>query len=262
MKCMKLTPLFVAAFWGVFVITIFTACGNKAPKEAAAQPSDNQHNTLTAAEKQEGWILLFDGTTLNGWRNFNKQTIGSSWKVEDGTLLLDAQKDPNGHWQSADGGDITAGGVFADFELRLDWKIDTCGNSGIIYRAVEAEKYNDPWQTGPEMQILDNKCHADANIEKHRAGDFYDVVACSQETVKPALEWNEARVVAKGNHIEHWLNGVKVVEVEMGTAAWKQLLAASKWKDHPDFSLSPQGLVVLQDHGNRVWFRNIKIKKL
>lgn len=228
----------------------------------ATSGAGGEMNMLTAAEKRDGWILLFDGKTLDGWRSYKKQTVGSDWKVQEGTIVLEQQKDASGKRIPGNGGDITAGGEFADFELKLDWKIDNCGNSGIIYRAIEAEKYNYPWQTGPEMQIVDNACHPDAKIEKHRAGDFYDVVKSSKENVKPALEWNSIRIVAKGNHIEQWQNGEKVIDVQMGTEEWKALLKASKWKDYPDFSLAPKGLIVLQDHGDRVWFRNIKIKKL
>ncbi|MDX1943470.1 MAG: DUF1080 domain-containing protein [Saprospiraceae bacterium] len=240
-------------------LIILIAC-NSARK--ATSDSNDKMNMLTNAEKRDGWVLLFDGKTLDGWRSYKKQTVGSDWKVQDGAIVLDVQKDANGKRIPDNGGDITAGGEFTDFELKLDWKIDKCGNSGIIYRSVEANKYNYPWQTGPEMQIVDNDCHPDAKIEKHRAGDFYDVVKSSKENVKPALEWNSIRIVAKGNHVEQWQNGEKVVDVQMGTEEWKALLKNSKWKDHPDFSLSPKGLIVLQDHGDRVWFRNIKVKKL
>jgi len=241
----------------VATLVLLTACNRQAyPTSNAAQ------NTLTAAEQRAGWQLLFDGKTLNGWRNYNKQTLGSDWKVQDGTIVLDVKKDAAGKRIPGNGGDITAGGEFGDFELSLDWKIDSCGNSGVIYRAVESSKYHSPWQTGPEMQILDNACHPDAKINKHRAGDFYEVVASSKETARPAREWNTIRIVAKGNKIEHWQNGVKIIDLEMGTDEWKTLLQSTKWKDHPDFSLSPKGLIVLQDHGDKVWFRNIKIRKI
>lgn len=241
----------------IVISTLFVACNRK-----AMQTSNDKMNMLTEAEKRDGWQLLFDGKTLNGWRTYNKQTVGSDWKVQDGTLVLDAAKDASGKRVPGNGGDITAGGEFVDFELQLDWKIDSCGNSGVIYRSVESSKYHSPWQTGPEMQILDNDCHPDAKIHKHRSGDFYDVVASSKETANPARQWNSIRIVAKGNHIEQWQNGVKVIDVQMGTDEWKNMLKTTKWKDHPDYSLAPKGLIVLQDHGDKVWFRNIKIKKL
>ncbi len=266
---MKQKMSFILALLSVVTLTTFVMCANKTKQSEAAsteapapETADTAMNTLTETEQAEGWELLFDGKTLNGWRKYGAQTIGVSWKVDDGAIYLDAQQDPKGGWQAADGGDITTDGVYGDFELRLEWKIDSCGNSGIIYRSVESDKYQYAWQTGPEMQVLDNACHPDAKILKHRAGDLYDVVSCSQETVKPAGEWNEVRLVAQGNHVEHWLNGVKVVDVEMGNDAWKKLLKQSKWKEHPDFSTAKEGHIVLQDHGNKVWYRNIKIKRL
>lgn len=266
---MKQKTPFITTLLGAAALALFTMCGNSAPsqeqqqaEEPAAETQTPEMNTLTEAEKAEGWELLFDGNSLENWRKYGGESIGSSWKVQDGAIYLDAQKDPKGGWQTPDGGDITTDGVYGDFELQLEWKIDSCGNSGVIYRAVESDKYNYAWQTGPEMQVLDNACHPDAKIVKHRAGDFYDVVSSRPENVKPAGEWNSIRIIAKGNHVEHWQNGEKVVEVEMGTDEWKKLLKNSKWKDHPDFSTAKEGHIVLQDHGNKVWFRNIKIKKL
>ncbi len=247
------------------LLATFTGCGQKAGPEQTTEDATIQEpalNTLTGEEQEAGWELLFDGTTLNGWRNFGKQGIGSSWKVQDDAIYLDAQKDPNGGWQAADGGDITTDGVYADFELQIEWKIAPCGNSGIIYRSVESDKYQYAWQTGPEMQVLDNECHPDAKIEKHRAGDLYDLVAVSEETVKPVGEWNAVRLVVQGSRVEHWLNGVKVVDIEMGTDQWRKMLANSKWKDFPDFSTAREGHIVLQDHGDPVWFRNIKIRRI
>jgi cytochrome c len=226
------------------------------------QASVLQQNTLSAAEQKEGFKLLFDGKSLNGWRNFNKKTIGKSWTVQGGTILLDAKKDPTGNWQSADGGDITTNEEYADFDLRLEWKIDPCGNSGIIYRATESSKYEHAWHTGPEMQIQDDACHPDGKTEKHQTGDLYDVLGAKYTVSKPAGDWNTVRIVAKGNRIEQWQNGRKIIDTELGTAEWKKLVSESKWKDYPDFGKPRKGHIVLQDHGNRVWFRNIRIKTL
>ena len=184
-------------------------------------------NTLTATEKAAGWQLLFDGKTTKGWRNFKKETIGSSWKVNDGVLFLDSKQKDGGGWQAQDGGDIITDGQYENYELSLEWKIANCGNSGIIFNVVEGAENDYVWQTGPEMQILDNACHPDARIETHRAGDLYDMIACKYETVKPANQWNQVRLIINNGKAEHWLNGNKLVEYEMFTDEWTCLLYTS-----------------------------------
>ncbi len=219
-------------------------------------------NTLTVSEKAAGWKLLFDGETTKGWRNFKKETIGASWVVQDGALILDSKQKADGGWQAKDGGDIMTDGQYENYELNLEWKIANCGNSGIIFNVVEGDKYDYVWQTGPEMQILDNACHPDARIETHRAGDLYDMIACKYETVKAANQWNQVRLIINNGKAEHWLNGKKLVEYEMFTDKWKEMIANSKFKDMPDFGKARKGHISLQDHGDRVSFRNIKIKEL
>ncbi len=150
---------------------------------------------------------------------------------------------------------------YENFELSLEWKIDSCGNSGIMYNVVEDAKYKTPWLTGPELQIIDNDCHPDAKHVKHRAGDFYDLIAANKETVK-AHDWNEARIVANKGKMEFWLNGNKSVEVTMHTPEWDALVAGSKFKSMPDFGKATKGHIVLQDHGDKVSFRNIKIREI
>ena len=236
------------------------AYGAKTDRPAYTPPADN---TLTDQEKAEGWALLFDGASTKGWHNYGKQTIGPSWIVNDNALHLEAKPDPNGGWQAADGGDILTTEDYQDFELSLDWKIGACGNSGIIYNVVEdPAKYDYVWKTGPEMQVLDNTCHPDARIPKHRAGDLYDLIACKYETVKPAGEWNRARLISKNGKVEHWLNDHKLVTYDMNSPEWPKMIAASKFKDMPAFGKSNKGRIALQDHGNLVWFKNIKIRRL
>lgn len=223
---------------------------------------DLSDNALSAGESGSGWKLLFDGKTTKGWHTFNKKTIGSSWIVDNGSLMLDARKNPEGHWQAQDGGDIVTDDEFENFELNLEWKIAPCGNSGIVYNVVESPKYEYMWQTGPEMQVLDNVCHPDSRFNSHRAGDLYDLIESAYVTVKPAGEWNKVRIIKNNGHVEHWLNGVKVVEYEMYTDKWIEMINNSKFRDMPDFGRAKKGKIALQDHGDRVWFKNIKIKQL
>ena len=209
----------------------------------------------------DGWVSLFDGKTLNGWHNYGKTTVGEAWKVAEGTLYLDTTKKEG--WQTASGGDIVSEEEYENFHLKLDWKIAANGNSGIIFYVHEdTAKYKFVWQTGPEMQVLDNNGHADAKIPKHRAGDLYDLISCSTETVKPAGEWNAAEIIAKDGKLDLILNGTNVVSTLLWDDDWKQLVAGSKFKAWPDFGTYKKGHIALQDHGNTVWYRNIKIKRL
>lgn len=221
--------------------------------ESAATSGENQ---LTEQEKAEGWVLLFDGKTTQGWKGYNRDDVPAAWVVEDGALTLDTAKLGSG------GGDIMTAGIYEDYELRLEWKISPNGNSGIIYNVVESEDNPATYHTGPEMQVLDNDGHPDGKIEKHRAGDLYDLIKSSEEPVKPVGEWNQVRLVQKDGKIEHWLNGVKIVEADANSPEWAELIAGSKFKSMPDFGKSQKGHIALQDHGNKVWYRNIKLKQL
>lgn len=215
-----------------------------------------QHNTLTSKEKKEGWQLLFDGKTTKGWHNYKSDQVGAAWKISDGTLFLDTSN------KEEKGGDIVTDQEFENYELYLEWKIQPCGNSGVIFNVQESGEYKYVWMTGPEMQVLDNTCHPDAKITKHRAGDLYDLISCSTETVKPAGEWNAARLVSKNGQYEFWLNGVKTVEFVMHTPEWDAMVANSKFKSMPGFGKFSKGKISLQDHSDKVWYRNIKIKPL
>jgi len=217
-------------------------------------------NTLTAKEKSEGWELLFDGKTTNGWRKFKSDKIGNAWKVKDGALYLDTSNKKD--WQTSDGGDIVTDKSYENYELKLEWKIQKCGNSGVIFNVLEEDKYEYVWQTGPEMQVLDNTCHPDGRIQKHRAGDLYDLIESKFVAANAAGEWNEARIIANDGKYEFWLNGYQIVSFDMSSTGWKDLVKNSKFKDMADFGRSTRGHIALQDHGDQVWFRNIKIKEL
>lgn len=257
----KLTPylLFfvVAATIGWYTMNKIPADDLDSTRPTATQPL----NTLSKAEKAAGWELLFDGKTTNGWRNFRKETIGSAWKVDDNALALTKAQGNDG-WQVKDGGDIITNKTYENYELAIEWKIQDCGNSGIIFNVFEDENFDYVWQTGPEMQVLDNFCHPDSRIKTHRASDLYDMIECSQVTVKPAGSWNQARLVINNGKAEHWLNGEKVVEYEMFTKEWEAMIAKSKFKDMKGFGTYRKGHISLQDHGDLVWYRNIKIKEV
>ena len=240
--------------------------GTTLPRPAPVQVADN---TLTDKEKSEGWALLFDGKSLDAWHSYGKKTIGKSWVIDDNAIHLDAKPNPDGGWQTADGGDIITTEEYGDFEFQYDWKIGACGNSGVYYHVLEApDKYTHGWMTGPEMQVLDNTCHPDSKFPKHRAGDLYDFIECKYETVHPAGQWNHARIVFRNGKVEHWLNYRKVVELQMfengkPTKQWLDLIAASKFPKipAPEFGLLTKGHLALQDHGNLVWFKNLKVRK-
>lgn len=218
-------------------------------------PGNNPTHSAAASDSAAGWITLFDGSSKAGWHIYNNQSDGSAWVIDNGTLHFDASRQ-NGR------GDLTTNDEFENFELELEWKIAPCGNSGIMFNVVEHADFKYPFLTGPEMQVLDNACHPDAKINKHRAGDLYDLIACSQETVKPAGEWNHVRIVSNNGNVEFWLNGENVVKFTLGTPEWDSLVANSKFKEWSAFGKARKGHIVLQDHGDKVWYRNIRIKNL
>ena len=210
-------------------------------------PASTTQNSLTDAEQSAGWRLLFDGHTTTGWRDYGKQTLSDGWVVQDGALT-----------RTGAGGDIISNDEFGNFELSIDWKIEPGGNSGIFYRASE-EKDEIYWNA-VEMQVLDDAKHPDGQNPLQSAGAAYDLYPAPRGHVRPGGEWNTARLVVNGNHVEHWLNGFKMVEYELGSADWNSKVAGSKFKPHPKFGKNTQGHIGLQDHGNIVAYRNIKIR--
>jgi hypothetical protein len=220
-----------------------------------------KNNTLTSAERKEGWVLLFDGTSLNGWHKYGGKPAGTAWKAIDGELLLDPSQ--KNDWQVLDGGDIVTNKSFKNFHLKLEWKIAQNGNSGIMFFIHEdSVKFRWPWMSGPEMQVLDNEGHPDSKIFKHRAGDLYDLIACKEETAKPFGQWNQVEIRCLNGQLDFWLNGVNVVSTALWGDTWKQLIAGSKFAKMQGFGTYQDGKIGLQDHGDKVWFRNIKVKEL
>jgi hypothetical protein len=218
-------------------------------------------NTLSAAEKAAGWKLLFDGKTTNGWRGFHADAFpAQGWVVEDGAIKRVATVKTPGA-----GGDIITTGEYGNFELALDWKLTAGGNSGLKYLIVEPPDSKGRSGVGYEMQILDDERHPDAKagVNGNRtAGALYDLIAPSTHAARPIGEWNEARLVVKGRHVEHWLNGQRIVQFEIGSPEMKALIAKSKYKDIQGFGDATRGHILLQDHGDEVSFRNLKIRDL
>jgi Domain of Unknown Function (DUF1080) len=208
----------------------------------------NDPNALTAAELSSGWKPLFNGVNLDGWRGFRSATPGEGWKVTNGEITTP------GH-----GGDLITVGEFGDFELSLEWKVGRGSNSGIIYRVGMNEAAT--YETGPEYQLLDN-LNSQENDGLHSAGALYDVVAPIKDNTKPTGQWNETRIIVRGWKIEHWLNGEKIVDVDLASPEGKKLVSNSKFRLMPKFATLSRGHVALQDHGDLVSFRRIKLREL
>jgi hypothetical protein len=219
-------------------------------------------NTLTAAEKKQGWVLLFDGRIFDGWRQCNGTAMPANWAVEDQAMKVftAAGRKPG----QGGGGDILYGvKKFRNFELSIDWKTEKAGNSGIFFNVREAP--GQPiYYAAPEVQVLDNVDATDNKLASHLAGSLYDMVAADPKTVKPAGEWNTIVIRVKDGKVTHTQNGVKVVEYTLWTPEWDALVQGSKFKTFPGFTegIAREGYIGLQDHGYATWFRNIKIREL
>ena len=212
---------------------------------AAQEPPANQ---LSAEEEAAGWRLLFDGT-LDSWRGYRREDAPGGWSAQDGTLAFTP---------GVDDGSLITVDRFADFELALEWKLGAGGNSGVFYRATEAERA--PYWTGPELQILDNAGHPDGRNPETSAGSNYALHAPVEDVTRPVGEWNQVRIVIRGAQVEHWMNGVKVVEYEFWTDEWRAMVAETKFAEWPGYGMARAGHIGLQDHGNPVWYRNIKLR--
>jgi hypothetical protein len=260
-------------FFAAFAAGAMLACNNNNDTSSAETKTDSTKAVdsvkpavamvapLTDQEKADGWQLLYNGTG-KGWHKYRTGApVDSAW-ITDSILHLDASKMEG--WQSKGGGDIATDDEFENFDLKLQVKIDTGGNSGVMFHVHEGpdSAYYFSFYTGPEMQVLDNAKHPDAKIRKHRAGDLYDLISCSKEVAKPALEWNDYEIKVDSSKLNLYVNGMNVVSTTLGDDKWKKLVAGSKFKKWPQFATFKTGHIALQDHGFNVWFRNIRIKKL
>lgn len=207
-------------------------------------------NQLTEHEKQQGWQLLFDGKSMSQWRTYQKRDINPKWQIENDAITL----------TQGGAGDIITRQQFDDFELMLDWKISEAGNSGIFFLADETGKY--VFSHAPEIQIIDNEKHADSKLDTHRSGSLYDMVAAPETAYKPAGEWNTVKISLDDGVLQVWQNGVMTVHIVMHSSTWDKLVAASKFANWQGFAEQSKGHIGLQDHGDKVAFKNIKIREL
>lgn len=229
---------------------------------AVGYSQKDQPNALSKMQKKEGWVLMFDGKTTEGWRGYNLPAFPEKgWVVEDGTLHVIGSS----RGEAGGGGDLLYDKKFRNFELSLEWKVSEGGNSGIFYLAQEIP--GEPvWKSAPEMQVLDNDRHPDAKLGvdgNRSAGALYDLIPGDMKAVKPAGEWNQVKVMVYKGTVVHYVNGKPVLEYHLWTDDWKKMVLNSKFKDYEWFlNTAEEGYIVLQDHGDDVWFRNIMIREL
>jgi hypothetical protein len=224
--------------------------------------SGQKVNTLTSEEKKEGWVLLFDGKDFNGWRQCNGTGMPANWIVDDDAMKVFTVEGKN-PGEGSNGDIIFGEKKFRNFELSVDWKVSKMANSGIFFNVREVP--GQPiYYAAPEVQVLDNVDATDNKIDSHLAGSLYDMIAADPKTVHPAGQWNTIVIRVENGKVTHTQNGVKVVEYELWTPEWDQMVRNSKFKDFPGFTegISREGYIGLQDHGYPVWFRNIKIREL
>ncbi|GAB3534118.1 DUF1080 domain-containing protein [Pontibacter brevis] len=247
MTYMRKAYTFLVLFATVFITY---ACASKSGSNSA-----QADNTLTKKEQSEGWLLLFDGESMAHWKGFQKQDVPDAWQVQDGAIALVGKG----------GGDVITRNQYQNFELMLDWKISEGGNSGIFFNVSEDSKFKYTFQSGPEVQIIDDERHADAKQGKNgnrRAGTNYDLHPLFEPAVKPAGEYNTVRLVVNNGNVEQYLNGKKVVEYTLWSPEWERMVQESKFVSMPDYGRYKSGHIALQDHGDKVWFKNIKIRPL
>lgn len=256
----------------IFSIFILISCGG--PSKTAETTEETLEveavevaadNTLTEAEIGEGWISMFDGTSSNGWRGYGKDNFPGAWEVVDGTLHMIGSG--RGEAGASEGGDILYDQEFQNFHFKLEWKISEGGNSGIFYLGQETPDLDYIWKTAPEMQVLDNEKHPDAKLGKNgnrQAGSLYDLIPANPQNANPVGEWNQIEIMVFKGTVVHTQNGETVVEYHLWTPEWKELVAGSKFPGLNDnwAEVATKGYLGLQDHGDDVWFKNIKVKPM
>lgn len=259
----KIYSLFLA---GTLIFAVSCQSGQKKAGEKTAEATTEtpELNKLTQEETNNGWVLLFDGTTSNGWRGYNKTDFPKGWEVVDGTLHCIGTG--TGEAGAENGGDILYDKKFKNFDLKLEWKISKGGNSGIFFLGQEVPEWP-VWKTAPEMQVLDNANHPDAMLGtdgNRQAGSLYDLIPAKPQNSKPFGEWNTSEIICYKGTVVFKQNGEKVLEFHLWTEDWKNLVKNSKFPElNPNWAeVANEGYIALQDHGDDVWYRNIKIKEM
>ncbi|MDH3697508.1 MAG: DUF1080 domain-containing protein [Flavobacteriaceae bacterium] len=247
---------------GLVLMTLFIQCKEKEKESKEESAMDETTEVSPQSEGNEEWTILFDGSNFNSWKGYLKEEVPDTWKLEDGTMVFY----PPENKPAGESYNIVTKKDYNSFVLSLDWKISPAGNSGIFWAVVEDEQFSEAYQTGPEIQVLDNAGHPDASAGggTHTAGSLYDMVAPSEDATKPAGEWNSCVLTVdyntnKGSVV---LNDVLIVEFEPSGDVWDGMIAKSKFADWPGFAKTQTGKIGLQDHGDIVAYRNIKIKEL
>jgi hypothetical protein len=261
-------------------IAVVSALASGCHSASTAEQTSGGPNQLSGAEQRAGWRLLFDGRTLAGWRGLGYPGVPAGhWTVEDGAIrkIATERVAPGPDGKRPSGGDLMTVAAFGDFELSWDWKMSAAGNSGLKYNVSEELSGGQPSNVlrpatgapgvshsaiGFEYQMIDDDRHSDGKLPTHRSGALYDLITPENKQLKPVGEWNHSAIVFRGSHGEHWLNGIKVVEYELGSARLDSALAASKFKSMPWYAQRRTGHIVLQDHGDDVWIRNVKIREI
>jgi hypothetical protein len=231
----------------VLVVAACTQAGNSVP---AAATTASGAAPLTTEQRAAGWRSLFDGTSTSAWRGYKDQSFPAGWTIVDGILT-----------KSTSSPDLVTKDKFGNFELAFDWKIAPGGNAGVFYRGTE--EYDHIYWSAPEYQLLDDAGHADGRSRLTSAGADYAVYPSPAGVVKPAGEWNSSLIVANGNHVQHWMNGQKLLEYDVGSPDWVAKVKASKFVEYPHYGLAPSGYIGLQgDHDGQLWLRNIRIREI
>ena len=266
-KSMKLSKYFVIAVSLSISVAAVSCQSNKTSATYQVADSTMQEiadlpNTLTSAEEKAGWILLFDGKTSTGWRGAYKDAFpAQGWKIDSGELVVIKSDGA----ESRNGGDIITQDQYSNFELTLEAKLTPGANSGVKYFVTEKLPKSPGSAIGLEFQLLDDELHPDAKMGKNgnrTIGSLYDLITAQGKKARSIGEWNQVRIVSKNKHVEHWLNGSKVLEYDRGSPAFRALVAQSKYKIYENFGEAPEGHILLQDHGNEVHYRSIKLLKL
>ena len=245
----------------VATVLILSGCFPKSPNTAkvdvAADKAAARANVLTDRERAEGWELLFDGKSYDQWKGFNGEDVSGGWVIKDDCLMSLGRGGDIG-------GDLVTKKDYENFELQLEWRISHGGNSGILYGVVEDPKYKAAYYTGPEYQLLDDVGRYGSGEEWHLTGANYAMHIADKSKKKLQMvggpEFNKTLIIVNKNHVEHWLNGEKIIDFQRWTDDWYKRKNEGKWKDYPDYGMAKKGKISLQDHGSYIRFRNIKLK--